>query len=359
MNEITSLIPAPDSLPVAAIWLQILSLLTYFLHLISTGVTFGTAAQAIVAHYKGKQNPQWQGIASSHTRILPFAIAFTINSGVAPLLFLQTLYGNFFYTSAIIVAIPLLAIILFLMTSYYLAYWVVLKKEASAKWRAAMSLMVILFFSAIAFILVNINSLMLVPKNWKIYFNSMAGWNLNLNDPTLVPRYTLYLFLFLVIGGAFSAIFFKKTKRENGGLGFHFGANLAGYFSFVTAPAFTLFLLMLPEAVRDQLFNTGRLWGALIICFIILLILTGWFYLRRRVYLAGSLLVASLILFVFIRDHIRFLHLQPFKNHFSPIAAQTQYGVMALFFVLLILGVGLTIWLLIKVKKEYQSSTQQ
>lgn len=355
MNPISALIPSPDVLPVAALWLQILSQLTYLLHLVSTGITFGSAAQAIVAHHKGKQNPLWKDVAATHTRILPFAIAFTINSGVAPLLFLQTLYGNFFYTSAIILAIPFLSLLIFLLAAYYLAYRVVLKRQSLPRWRARMSIVVLLFFSAIAFILVNINTLMLLPKRWKIYFSSMGGWNLNLGDVTLVPRYTLYLFIFLVIGGAFSALFFKWKGEEKGILGFHFGASLAGYFSFVAAPAFTLYLLMMPENIRNQLFTANRWWGVAVILFIILLILGGWYFLRRRLVLAAPLLAVSLILFVLIRNHIRILHLQPYKNYFSPVSDQTQNGLMALFFLLLLLAIALLIWLLRKVKGEYQS----
>ncbi len=43
--------------------------------------------------------------------MLPLVIAFAVNFGVAPLLFLQVLYGHFIYTSSILMGIFWISII--------------------------------------------------------------------------------------------------------------------------------------------------------------------------------------------------------------------------------------------------------
>jgi hypothetical protein len=47
---------------------------------------------------------------------------FSVNFGVAPLLFVQVLYGHFFYASSILMAVFWLAVIPLLIAAYYAAY---------------------------------------------------------------------------------------------------------------------------------------------------------------------------------------------------------------------------------------------
>ena len=49
-------------------------------------------------------------------------MAFAVNFGVAPLLFVQVLYGHLFYTSSILVAVFRLAVIPLLIVAYYALY---------------------------------------------------------------------------------------------------------------------------------------------------------------------------------------------------------------------------------------------
>lgn len=50
---------------------------------------------------------------------LPVAVALTITLGVAPLLFVQVLYGQFFYTSSILLGYVWLTLLLILLLGYY------------------------------------------------------------------------------------------------------------------------------------------------------------------------------------------------------------------------------------------------
>ena len=355
MNEILSVIPDPDTLPVSSFWFNLLSYLTYYLHLVSTGIMFGISTQVITGFFRGRNDMRWRSFADTMSRILPFSIAFTVNLGIAPLLFLQALYGNFFYTASIVIGIPWILLIPLLIISYYSIYWVVFKKNNFTKHKLTLSIIASIIFAWIAFILVNINTLMMVPQNWKIYYSSKSGMNLNISEPTLVTRYIFYLFVFMLIGGTFTSLFYKiKNKKEESNKGFHFGSIVAAYFSFLSIPAFILFLHKLPAEIKDGLLKGNIVWTVLAILFVLLLCLIGFLNFKRKTILSCILLGIDLVLFVLIRNHIRYLYLNPFRDKFSAVARTTQYDVMILFFVVLILGLGLVIWLLRKTAKEHR-----
>jgi hypothetical protein len=115
-----SLIPVPDAIPVHWFWLHLLLTLTTFLHFVAMNIMLGTGFIAF-------SSPFWRSseimpLNAHIARTLPYSIAFTINLGVAPLLFLQVLYGQFLYTSSILMAVYWLSIVGLLIITYYAAY---------------------------------------------------------------------------------------------------------------------------------------------------------------------------------------------------------------------------------------------
>lgn len=82
------LVPSPDTIPVLWGYFQFLPMLTFALHL----------------------------------HLMNALVAFTVNFGVAPLLFVQVLYGHLFYASSILMAVFWLAVIPLLIAAYYAAY---------------------------------------------------------------------------------------------------------------------------------------------------------------------------------------------------------------------------------------------
>jgi len=353
MNELINLIPEPDSLPVATGWFMIFSYLTYYLHLVSTGIMFGISVQTVLAHFRGKKDLNWSLLGNTLSKILPFTFAFTVNLGVAPLLFIQVLYGNFFYTASIILGIPWIFVFVLLIIAYFLAYWLVFKKHPDFKFKALFSVLITLIFTWIAFILVNINTLMMVPENWKIYYTGMNGKNLNLGETTLVPRFIFFVFLFISIGGLFTALFYKiKKKREESSVGYHLGSIICGYFCLFTAASFFLFLFSLPGEISRTFLRENFLWGLLVLIFFAGLLFIAYLSFKRKTLSAVILLVANLMVFVFIRNQIRFLYLKPFSEKFSILGKNTQYGVMVLFLVFFTLGLFCIFWLLKKVLNE-------
>ena len=116
----SSLIPTPDSIPVHWGWLHFFFILTFVLHLLFMNAMLGTGIIALFKSFKGTKEDL--SIAKEIGLKLPYTIAFTINMGVAPLLFIQVLYGNFIYTSSILMGWYWLLIIGILIIAYYSAY---------------------------------------------------------------------------------------------------------------------------------------------------------------------------------------------------------------------------------------------
>jgi len=85
------LIPAADAIPVDWRWLYLFLVLTFVLHILFMNAMLGSAIMAFVGDLRRKNTGSSKDISAK----LPYAIAFTVNLGVAPLLFLQALYGQF------------------------------------------------------------------------------------------------------------------------------------------------------------------------------------------------------------------------------------------------------------------------
>jgi hypothetical protein len=209
------------------------------------------------------------------------------------------------------------------------------------------------------FMLVNVNTLMMTPAKWNGYFNHMNGFHLNLSETTLFPRYLFYLFLLICIGGMFIAIFYKiKDDLEESRAGFHFGSGVSGSFAFLSVPAFVLYLLMLPGEIKGVFLGGSGVWTLLTAIFALALLAVGVLGIKKKAIPAALLLVLDLVVFVLVRNHIRYLYLKPFEEKFSTLGQHTQYGVMVLFFIVLAAGLGLVAWLLVKIAKERKSLEQ-
>ena len=114
------LLPSPDAIPAPWGWFQALLLLTFFCHILLMNVMLGTACIALADHFGtgGERAAESHRLAGA----LPFTIAFAVNFGVAPLLFVQVLYGQFVYVSSILMASFWLAVIALLIAAYAAAY---------------------------------------------------------------------------------------------------------------------------------------------------------------------------------------------------------------------------------------------
>ena len=115
------LIPPPDEfgLPAPPWVFQSLLILTFALHLVFMNFVLGGMLIQAVALCRRNAGPTMRALIEILSSTMPVAVSFTITTGVAPLLFVQVLYGQFFYTSNILLGFIWLSILVWLIHAFY------------------------------------------------------------------------------------------------------------------------------------------------------------------------------------------------------------------------------------------------
>lgn len=356
----TAIIAAPDSIPVAWGWFQGLLTSTFFLHILFMDIMLGLAFIAFFSHFQNinDRHPVNRDIAHN----LPFTIAFTINFGIAPLLFLQILFGNFFYTSSLLMASFWLSLVIILIAAYFLAYIYKYKYDTLNDGKLLVSGGFILLMLWVAFIMCNNLTMMQMPQTWKRYFDSPTGFFLNMGDPSLIPRYLHFVFSAVAVGGLAIALFFHykknitETERKRW---LQYGCKWFGYSTMINFVTGFWFLGMLPAAAHDVSSLNGKLFSFFLVSGTVAGVLSIINGLRYNVIKATYYTLAAIFAMVIMRDLLRASYL---KQYFSPddLTVTSQYSPMLLFFLILGGGIYLIIWMLklvlnSSVNKEAQS----
>lgn len=332
MNQI--IIPSPDTIPVNWLWFEVLLIVTFFVHMILMNFIVGGSLLTVWDLFRGK-------LESKASSSIPTLIALTINFGVPPLLFIQVLYGHFFYTSSVVLAVPWILVIPILILAYYGAYVFAKNMHKAPRWSKAGLLVSSLFLLYIAFVFVNNNTLALTPDRWSIYFDRPGGNSLNLGEPTLFPRYLHFLLAALGIGALGRAIFYRFSKIDEEDQRFQVKRNLKifAWITLVQLAIGTWFWLTMPKEVwkdfmGDNLFATilmGVGWiGALLILHSAF---TGRFTLSM---LLGGFQVLVMIL---IRDIARRAYLEP-SFHPRELEVTPQVSPFIVFLLVFVIGLG-------------------
>ena len=341
----TSLIPTPDSIPTSWGYFQFFLLLTFPLHLLFMNSLLGSTCIAIYAHFKGSQ--QSKVLAYELAKVIPLLVALAVNMGVAPLLFLQVLYGHLIYSSSVLMGLFWIMIIPVLLLSYYATYWYDFK--FSSLGRAGI---LVLFFACCGFLFIgflfsNNMTLMLHPENWDVYLNNSFGTVLNTGDSTLWPRYLHFIIGGTGVGGLFVALYGKFLARKNRSLGDYASALGLKFFIALTLIQIGIgvwFLLAVPRVQMLMFMGHNMLATTcflLALLLIVALLITAF---RKKIYATSILLLALVYAMVFIRDFVRGGFLQ---EHFAPemLTVSPEYSPMVFFLVTLVIGLALVVWM--------------
>jgi hypothetical protein len=298
MNEI--LVPLPDTIPVNWIWFQVLLVITFVIHLVLMNFILGGSLLALWDMYRRQPDSEPSGS-------IPTLVALTINFGVPPLLFVQVLYGQFFYTSSVIMAIPWIMVIPLLVLAYYAAYVYVKNMKKAPGWSKAGLITSTILLVWIAFTFVNNNTLALVPDRWSVYFENPGGWNLNIGEPTLFPRFLHFLVAAIAIGALGRAIYMHYTKSEMDDRMEQVKRNLKifGWMTILQMAIGTWFWLSLPKEIW-LLFMGKNIYATV-------LMITGWLGalgilhagFTGRLWQAILLGLLQVVIMVLIRDVVR------------------------------------------------------
>jgi len=345
--ETPGLMPLPDTIPVHWGWFEGLLLLTFVVHLLFMNAMLGTSIIAFVNHFKKGSEDRLETNRDLAAK-LPFIIAFTINFGVPPFLFFQVLYGNVGYVSTVLMATLWMSVVVLLIIAYYSAYAYRLKFDALGSKRPIFIGLTAVILLIIGFFFSNNFTLMLHPERWSVYFSNPSGTVMNLDDPTLYPRYLHFAVSSVAVGGLFIAVVSHlrlgrgqpgMVGRIQTGMGWFFYATLA------QIPIGLWFLHALPLPVRDAFLggsamHTHTLLLGVLASFVILVLAR-----KKKVVATTVGLVFTVAIMAVSRELMRQASL---KDHFSPssLIVVPEYSPMVVFFVCLAVGLAFVVYML-------------
>ncbi len=338
MMNPADLIPIADPIAVPWQWFQALLLAGFFIHLLVMNAMLGTALICLAERLRPGRRP-----SPGHevmARQLPFIIAFTINAGIVPLLFLQVLYGNFIYTSSILMARWWMGAIPVLLAVYAGAYWHRGISDSRAGLKLTVLAATVVCMLAMAFVLTNNMTLMLMPETWRRYFQNPGGSLLNLDNPMFWPRYLHMLTGALAMGGLFRAVVGRWRLHRGNREGSVLVKSGLGWFvagsALQVGVGFWLLLALRTEVMTLMLGRDPRA-TTLLIAALAGAGLALMFAIQARVLPAVAAALTTVGAMVLIRDVVRRAYLD---GYFVPEQLQytTRYGPFLFFLFFLIAG---------------------
>lgn len=349
----SSLIPRIGIINLPWGWFEVLMLATFTLHLLLMNTALGAAIIALVHTVTGMD--QRSPMAHDVAKKLPTALALTVNFGVAPLLFMQVLYGNFFYvTDVLMAAWWLLPVITSVMIAYYSAYLYDFRYVRLGGWRLAAVLVTVTAMLFVSFLFSNNVTMMTTPESWPRWFDEPGGTLLATGDPTFFPRWLHFVTASIAIGGLAIALM-QRRKLAGLGAGTPEAAEAESrltegmrWFTWATLIQFGVglwFLLSLKNEVMVLYMGGSGLYTAFFV-FALAAALTAFILgLRRNTVGAAAAVVCTVALMAVMRELARQAYLAPYY-HPSNLPTKSQYGPVVMFLVALAVGLPIMAWVL-------------
>ncbi len=328
MNPL-DLIPKAHNLPLEPIWFSFLLTATFVVHLLLMNAMLGSGIIALVSSFSKTEDSRLRERSTS--RRIPFLIAFAINTGVAPLLFIQVLYGQFIYTSSVLMAVYWISVIPALLAAYYAAYVYSIHFTNTAgllrSLLIGMSVATLLF---VAFMFSNNMTLMLTPDRWSQYFDNRGGTLLNLSEPTLAPRLLHFITASAAVGGLFYSLCARFQSKPGSLPAISWGLQWFTWATLVQVAVGIWFLFSLPAAVRSMLVggNTAMttVFGLAVCCALASLAASTHNRLATTVVMA----VLTIIFMALVRGYVRQAYLEAYFSPELP-AVSAEYGPLIMF----------------------------
>jgi len=343
-------IPAPVPVPLPApVWLlQLLLVFTFVLHLAAMNFLVGGSAILAVSSWRCRSDPRHRELTRRACTAMPPVVAFTITLGVAPLLFLQLVYGQLFYTSSVIMAWSWLSVVGLLMLGYYGVYGYALQHDElgpRALWVAAG---VGVAFLLIAMIFTQNMSLMLRPQDfYSLYLSKTVGNHLGSFQAVTLTRFLHFAVAAMAIAGLGLALLSRRWQADSP----DFAAWARGYGVrwFLAASGVEIvvgfgFLFALPPNIRASFLGRDTLSTSILSLGIVLAVL-AMLAARKSLAVACVAIFGTISLMAVVRHLVRVAYLRPyFDPHTLPVSG--QWFVFALFALLLVAGIATLAWML-------------
>ncbi|MCU0665077.1 MAG: hypothetical protein MUC50_22480 [Myxococcota bacterium] len=362
-------LPPPDPIgyPLPPLLLQGLSYLTLSLHLLAMSFTLGGLLLYLLS--RARKGPGHEVLSRFYPVALPLGFSFLVTFGVPPLLFVQVLYGQMFYTSSVVIGAFWIAVIPLLITAYAALYAHKLTNDGRPILQWPMLLIAVSAMLTVGFIYVNNLTLSMEPGRWAaLYHAHPAGDTLNSGEPTLLPRYLAFILPVLSVAGL-ALVILGSVRRawgdEQSGkaiAAFGRNAHLVGRALALGAAAWLLSTL--PQNVRETVIGGGLTTVVLYVAGGLVLVTTALTVAGSRQKsplfpIAASVsMLLELFCLLIVRDHARLATLSPFFK-LEDVPVNAQWGMTIAFALTLVLGLAFLVVITWKVGKTAAASARK
>jgi len=350
----SNLVPSLDPTPIPGPeWLfHFLLVFTFILHALFMNLALGGTLLAAFGQIAGggKGSDHRVQLAGRLMGINTYAISLAITTGVAPLLFVQILFQQYFYTATILIAWAWLLFLVLLMAGYYSAYvykfrGAPARGDGGTGWLCLSAVM----FLLISMVHVAVNLIHSQPGKWPQFADH--PWSI-LADPAYFPR--LLHFVLAAIGFAGLVGAWWAVRQAKAGKEVELNTRIAGFAwkwvlwtTLLQVVGGFVLLLVLPREVLLGLMRGGA--ATMIPLTLSVLLGLGLLMMLARTSdpvqkpgLVGGTLGAMLLTIVIMsvtRHQVRGLYLEPYTSNFQ-VATAPQWGIFVLFALLLVAGLA-------------------
>jgi len=357
---------SPLGYPAPYWFLVLFKVLGFTLHMVPMNLWYAGIILAMLMYWRGGDYAR--RLSNRLMNQMPVIIAFGVNFGIVPLLFIQVAYYKVFYPATILMAWPWFGIVILLTLAYYGVYiYAIGLRDGSARMtpaRRAIGWVAAVLFIVMGFIFSNAFSLMTNVSVWPTLWQRTSvagaplGIALNSSDPTFWPRWLMMLGLALTTTAAYmvvdTGLFANRESEEykRGAVSIASKVYTVGSLWFAITGSWYVFGTW-PAEQREMMFSGPRT---------ILTALTAvgpglpWLLIRtqlrratRRLALATGLAqFGVLALNAVSRQIVQNAELRRFLDVTAE-PVHLQWSPLILFLVLFITGLGVVVWMIRKV----------
>jgi len=352
---------APTPLPAPFWFIQVFKVLGFTLHAVPMNLWYAGILVVMLLYAFGSEHGR--RFNARLMKQMPVIIAFGVNLGIVPLLFVQVAYHKVFYPATILMAWHWLLIIPMLAVAYYGVYWYVFGMRRAAGLspvRVAAGWVSALLFIGIGFFFANAMSLMAHVQHWPELYaatqidGAVLGNALNTADVSLWPRWLMMFGLALTTTAAWVVVdraFFARAESDAyhaWASGFAWKLYTIGMVWFAAAGSWYVFGTW-PASIRQTMFEmpwlilTGLTATAVGLPWL-LITLGGRQPSRVWAALVGVAQFGVLGINAISRQMVQNLSLDAY---FNPAAqgVDVQWSPLVLFLVTFVAGLGVVIWM--------------
>lgn len=352
-------IPSPDPLgfPLPTWILQALAYLTLTLHFSAIHFTIG--ATLLLLWFRVRRGAGQEDLGRFLGSGLPLGVSYIITMGIPPLLFLQVLYGQLFYSSSVLIGAFWIQVIPAVMLAYAGLYYHKLRRDTRPRLQGVVVVVSTLLLLYVGYIYVNNLTLTMSPEKWMgLYAQAPGGGTLHHGEPTIHPRFLLFVSSSFAVAGLvliWRGVFLARWGLAEVGR----RSRTAGFRAFLVSPLLWIIALVGVYATRPEDMNAvlasglapkilvalGVVGGVVAVVCAYLAVKQAQIRYPLISSLAMAALTASMVVF---RDLVRLRELSGYWT-LSSVPVNAQWGMFLLFLVALVGGIVLLVALFMRV----------